>query len=133
MLNHRGSTMTTLIGMGLITLGVIFLAILVFRNPSPEDKVSFHTPYQAVLLSNGWAYFGKIEQMGSRYLVMTDVYYVQSGVNPETKAVTSVLVKRGKEWHAPDRITLNLDHVLFIEPVGPDSTVAKLIEELKKK
>ncbi|MBI1929219.1 hypothetical protein HYR99_33860 [Candidatus Poribacteria bacterium] len=133
MLNHRGSTMLTIIGMGLLTLCVIFLAILVFRNPSSEDNLTFHTPYQAVLLSNGWAYFGKIEKMGPRYIEMTDVYYVQSGVNPETKAVTNILIKRGKEWHAPDRIALNLDHVLFIEPVGPDSTVAKLIEESKKK
>ncbi|ODS31084.1 MAG: hypothetical protein SCARUB_03791 [Candidatus Scalindua rubra] len=58
---------------------------------------------------------------------------MQSGVNPETNQPVNTLVKRGNEWHAPDRMILNAEHIIFIESVDPDSRVAKLIEELKKK
>jgi hypothetical protein len=88
--------------------------------------------YSAVLLANGSVYFGKLEGLGSPYPVLRDVYYVQSATDPETKKVTSVLVKRGKEWHAPDRMIINDKSIVFVEPVGADSKVAQLIAETKK-
>ena len=64
--------------------------------------------------------------------VLTDVYYVQSNVNQETKAVSNVLVKRGKEWHGPDRMIVSDKSIVFVEPVEPDSQVARMIAESKK-
>jgi len=43
------------------------------------------------------------------------------------------LKRRGKELHAPDVTLLNANNILIVESVGPDSQVAKRIEELKKK
>ena len=97
------------------------------RAPKIEEA------YQAVLLDNGAVYFGRIEGLGTPYPVLRDVFYVQQGVNQQTKEVTNVLVRRGQEWHAPNRMILNARHIVFIEPVGKDSRVAKLIEELKAK
>ncbi len=88
--------------------------------------------YYAVLLSNGSVYFGHLEGMGAPFPVLTDVFYVQSATNPETKAITSILVKRGKEWHRPDRMILNEKSIVFVEPVGADSKVAELIAESRK-
>jgi hypothetical protein len=90
------------------------------------------TPYSAVFLTNQQVFFGKLENLGSAYPVLTDVYYVQSQVNQETKEMKNTLIKRGNEWHGPDRMVLNAQHILFIEPVTQGSTVAKLIDELKK-
>jgi hypothetical protein len=87
------------------------------------------TPYHAVALTNGQVYFGRIERLGTDYTVMRDVFYIQSRQNPETKQVANVLIKRGGEWHAPDRMILNRQQVLLIEPVKEDSQVAKLIAE----
>ena len=89
--------------------------------------------YSAVLLDNNQVYFGKLDKAGSRFPVLTDVYYIQSQANQETKAVTNILVRRGSEWHGPDRMILNARHILLIEPVGPKSKVAQLIEEDKNK
>jgi hypothetical protein len=97
-----------------------------------ETGPAMTTPYHAVLLSNGSVYFGKLEGLGTPFPILTDVYYVQSNQNPETKAVTNVLVKRGKEWHGPDRMIINATSVVFVEPVGTDSKVATLISESKK-
>jgi hypothetical protein len=87
--------------------------------------------YQAVLLDNGSVYFGKMEGLGTDYPVLTNVFYVQTMTNSETKQSTSVLVKRGKEWHAPDRMTLNAHHIVFVEPVTAGSQVANLISQSK--
>jgi hypothetical protein len=98
------------------------------RNKGPEIK----TPYAAVLLDNGQLYYGKLANAGSKFPELTDVYYIQSSVNQESKAVTSVLVRRGNEWHGPDRMFLNEHHVVLIEPVGTGSKVAQLIEADKQ-
>jgi len=95
--------------------------------------IKFDTAYQAVLLDNGSVYFGKLQGAGTQYPVLTDVYYVQSQVNQETKEVKNILIRRGNEWHAPDRMVLNARHIILIEPVGPNSKVAELIAQDKKK
>jgi hypothetical protein len=101
-------------------------------QPTPASAAVDANKYYAVLLSNGAVYFGKLEGLGSAYPVLHDVYYVQTTTNPETKAVSSILVKRGKEWHGPDRMILNEKAVIFVEPVGGDSKVSQLIAESKR-
>jgi len=98
------------------------------RQKGPEIT----TPYSAVLLDTGQLYYGKLVNAGSKFPELTDVYYIQSQVNQETKAVSSVLVRRGNEWHGPDRMFLNERHIVLIEPVGTSSKVAQLIEDDKK-
>lgn len=91
------------------------------------------TPYAAVLLDNNQVYYGKLANAGSPFPELTDVYYTLSSVNQETKAVTNVLVRRGNEFHGPDKMFLNARHIIMIEPVGPNSKVAQLIAEDKSK
>jgi len=90
-------------------------------------------PYQAVVLNNGQVYFGKLDKLGRPYPILTDVYYVQSQVNQDTKQVTNTLVKRGKELHGPEIMVLNASQILFIESVSTDSPRGELIDEAKKK
>jgi hypothetical protein len=97
------------------------------------STVEFTTPYQAVLLSNGSVYFGRLQGYGGRHPVLTEVYYIVTQTNPETKQSSNVLVKRGKELHGPDRMYLNPQLILFVEPVSPNSKVAELIAENKPK
>jgi len=97
-----------------------------------HDNVQFSTPYQAVLLTNGSVYFGHLQDYDTGHPVLTDVFYVVSQTNPETKQVTNSLVKRGKELHEPDRMFLNANQIIFVESVGPNSKVAHLIAEQKR-
>ncbi len=97
-----------------------------------ECAVRFTTPYQAVLLSNGQVYYGHLEGYGTAHPLLSEVYYVQSSANPQTQQQTNILLKRGREWHGPDRMHLNPSQILLVEPVGPDSKVAELIKALKK-
>jgi hypothetical protein len=109
-------------------VAVIIAAIFYMRTVTPSS-VSFTTPYQAVLLTNGSAYFGKLEGYGTPRPVLTEVYYIVTQTNPETKQTNNVLVKRGQELHKPDRMYLNPNQILCVEPVGTDSKVAQLIAQ----
>jgi hypothetical protein len=109
-------------------LAVLAAALLVIRH-TWSSNVKFTTPYQAVLLTNGSAYFGKLDGYGSPHPVLTEVYYIVTQTNPDTKQNNNVLVKRGKELHEPDRMYLNPNQILCVEPVGPNSKVAQLIAQ----
>jgi hypothetical protein len=110
---------------------VIATAALYVFTQFHTYAVQFPTPYQAVLLSNGSVYFGKLQGYGGRDPVLTEVYYIVTQTNPETKQANNVLVKRGKELHEPDRMYLNPQLIVFVEPVGPNSKVAQLIAQAK--
>jgi hypothetical protein len=124
MLSRRIQTISFMI------LLAIFPALLLLPGcgrQSPDLK----SEYQAVFLTNGQAFIGKLEGAGTDYPLLKDVFYIQSGVNQETKQVTNVLVKRGKELHGPEFMYINARNIILIEPVGPESQVAKLIKEAK--
>src|SRR5579871_4143021 len=112
-------------------LAVIVVGGLAYWFFEGRRSVTMTTQYQAVLLSNGSAYFGRLEGLGTPYPVLRDVFYVQSSQDAQTKQVSNVLVKRGKEWHAPDRMIPNANMIVLVEPVNPGSRVAQLIAEAK--
>src|ERR1700723_3884018 len=101
--NQRGSAATTALLVLALTLSIVSTGC-----ENRDEAVKFDTPYQAVLL---------------------DVFYIVSQADPTTKAVNNVLVKRGKELHAPDRMYLTPTAIVFVEPVGKDSKVAQLIAQ----
>ena len=112
---------------------LIAAAAIFLLGCNKDQSAKFETTYQAVLLTNGSVYFGKLDGYQTKFPLLSDVYYVQTGVDPATKKSTSVLVKRGKELHSPDRMYLNPSQIVLVEPVGPDSKVAQLIAESKAK
>ncbi len=112
-----------LVGAGVVVVLGAALAIWASLRPA----VRFTTPYQAVLLTNGSVYYGKIEGVGKPYPILRDVFYIQAAVDPTTKQSTNVLIRRGKEWHGPDFMVLNASHILLVEPVTEGSRVAQLI------
>jgi hypothetical protein len=114
----------------LLLLLVIALALsLIAYRGSRHDRVpDTGTVYQSVALANGQLFFGRIEAAGE-YVVVRDVFYLQTRQNPQTQAVANVLVKRGGEPHEPDHMAINRSQILLIEPVKPDSQVGRLIAE----
>ncbi len=134
--NGRQGGLLPVLGVVILAVIAILLGVQTFRSGGgTSEKIEFHTPYQAVLLNNGLAYFGKVESQDSKFITLSDVYYIRSSANKnaDPKSQQNVLVKRGKEWHEPDRMTINLASIVFIEPVSPTSTVGKLIDQSKTK
>ncbi len=122
--------------------GVVVTVIVVhtwvyFSGPRPDAK-----SYQAVFLSNGQVYFGKLHGIQTRTPVLDDVFYLQANESlqkaptaatgtPETTNPQFSLIKLGQtEIHAPqDRIFLFKDQLLFWENLKADSQVIKTINE----
>jgi hypothetical protein len=97
------------------------------QQGSPAPK--FSSEYQAVFMTSGQVVFGKLEQFGSDYPVLRNPFTVQSQANPETKQVSSALVRRSVELHGPDYMVLNAKHILVVEPVAENSRVAQVIKQ----
>jgi hypothetical protein len=117
--------------MMLRALATVLSACSADQGRRQESAPKLTSEYQAVLLTNGQVLIGKLEGLGTPFPVLTDVYYVQAVVDPQTKQTRNVLVKRGKEWHAPDRTILNANHIIIVEPVTKGSKVMDLIEKAK--
>jgi hypothetical protein len=123
-------------GIGLVQVVWILAGLLVavaggfhIFHSSRSSSIRFSTPYQAVLLTNGSVYFGHLQDYGTSHPVLTDVFYVVSQTNGETKQVSNVLVKRGKELYEPDRMYINPNQIVFVETVGTNSAVAQHIAQ----
>lgn len=100
---------------------------LLFQGCS--DKPSFSSEYQAVFMDNGQVFFGKIANAGGPNPLLKEVYYISRQQSQDGKEVKSILIKRGNEWHGPDYMYINKQHIVIIEPVSPNSRVAQLIKE----
>ncbi len=95
--------------------------------------------WQAVFLSNGQVYFGKVVKANDDVVVLRDIYYLQitqplqrSGSDQNQPNGELSLVKLGNELHGPeDEMRINYQHVLFIEDLKPDSKVVQAIENYK--
>jgi hypothetical protein len=83
----------------------------------------------AVLLLDGQAYFGHLDDSGeSGTLVLRDVYYFKNSQGGTTGLPVG-MVRRGTEAHEPaDGMRINRDRVLAVERVGLSSAVAQAIE-----
>jgi hypothetical protein len=127
---QRGNTAVQIIW-SVAGLAIIVAALLFIRGNVTSAPVAFTTPYQAVLLTSGSAYFGKLEGYGTSRPVLKEVYYIVTQTNPETKQTSNILVKRGKELHEPDRMYLNPAQIIAVEPVGPNSQIAQQIAKLQ--
>jgi hypothetical protein len=88
----------------------------------------------SALLTNGQVYYGNLQEVGQTYVVLSKVYYVLTSTDEKTGARANKLVERAtNDWHAPISMSIPLDKIVFLEIVGPNSAVAKLIAESKAK
>lgn len=118
-----------------LIIAAIIIAAAILGNAwmvTHPRAISFDQTYQAVLLSNNNVYFGRLQGYGTDNPMLTEVYYVQTVVDPQTHQQSNVLTKRGKEWHSPDRMYINPKQIVIVEPVGPHSRVAELIQQLRQ-
>lgn len=82
----------------------------------------------AVLLKDGQAYFGHLEDFGlSDSVTLRDVYYFQDA-RATTTNLPVALIQRGSELHAPaDGMRIRRDRILAIEHVGKGSAVTQAV------
>ncbi len=95
--------------------------------------------YQAVFLTNGQVYFGKLQRSGE-YYKLSNVFYLQATQsstddtnNPQQAAAADSgvqLIKLGNEVHGPeDSMVIEKDQVLFFENLKNDGKVVDSINK----
>jgi len=93
--------------------------------------------YQAVFLTNGRTYYGKVANSSSSEVVLKDIYYMVATQNapdaeatPGAQNVQYTLVKLGEEMRGPmDEMRINREHILYIESLREDGKVVQAIQQ----
>jgi len=121
-------------------LVVLIVAVVTVANLWVSGSIPFlkaRGGYNAVFLTNGQVYFGKLAGLKTTFPTLTDVYYLrvtqalQPAPNQQTQPNIN-LVKLGNELHKPtDEMKINRDHILFVETLESDSAVIGAIQEFK--
>jgi hypothetical protein len=121
----------------LVLIGLILLVMIVrtqlFRAgistllaPGVAEVVD-RDAYQAVFLTNGSTYFGKLQEQGDGWFLLTDVFYLSASDETGTQ-----LIKRGSEPQGPkEPMIIPRTQVLFIENLREDSDVVATIKRFK--
>jgi predicted negative regulator of RcsB-dependent stress response len=122
---------------------VVVIALVVggwlFWQNQQNNNTGINTKeYQAVFLTNGQNYFGKLVAFNSKYMQLTDVYYLQTSTDSTSQSTNAdaanyQLVKLGNELHGPeDQMMIAKDQILFYENLKPTGKVAQLIAKDQK-
>ncbi|MBP9757442.1 MAG: hypothetical protein KBD06_02470 [Candidatus Pacebacteria bacterium] len=83
--------------------------------------------WQAVFLTGGQVYFGRLSDVGNGYVSLSNVYYLKSA--NELQQSNLNLVKLGGELHGPeDTIYIRKESISFWENMKDTSRVVQSIE-----
>jgi hypothetical protein len=121
-----------------VTILAIAISGLLYIGKDKEAKYVDTAKYQAVFLTNGQVYFGKVAGITNDYVNLGNIYYLNSQQQPDAAAKTTTqqtnfsLVKLGCELHGPaDQMVINRDQVSFWENLKSDGKVAKAIQQFQ--
>ena len=122
----------------LISITVLTLSITVLLGFG-KDKESAYVDtkkQQAVFLTNGQVYFGRLTNVSDSFVRLQGIYYLNTQATDakDAKATTDQtnfsLVKLGCELHGPtDQMVINRSQISFWENLKSDGKVTKAIEQ----
>ena len=140
--SSRGSNKGLLwtIVIALLVLIVGFVGWMVWSNSKSSATGIDSSRYQAVFLTNGQIYFGKLAAFNDESFKITNIYYPQAqatgeetetDVNAEQSSIQLFAVTEGV--HGPDDEMIILkSQILYYENLKEDSKVTQLIEQNNK-
>jgi len=128
--------MTILSIVGFVVVAAVVVGGLYWMRTANGTGIDSNK-YQAVFLTSGQVYFGKLNTSDGSYSKLTDVFYIQAKTNSDTQnpqdgasSTDLQLIKLGAEVHGPeDEMIISKDQVLFYENLKTDGKVATSIKQ----
>lgn len=144
--NSGNKSMIAISVAALVIVVLLVVGLFAWKGSMGAGAAGGVTPkadkFQAVFLTNGQVYFGKLSNENGKYVTLNNIYYlqVQQSVQPSTEQPAEnqtadpssqvSLTKLGKELHGPeDEMSISRDQVLFWENLKDDGTVVKAIKD----
>jgi hypothetical protein len=119
------------------TILIVSILVLLYFGGVREQNSVDKSKEQAIFLTNGQVYFGKVKTVNKDYIDLRGIYYLnvnqqvqpnQSSSSNSNQSVT--LVKLGCELHGPtDQMIINRSQVTFWENLKTDGQVTKAINQ----
>lgn len=103
------------------------LVVIAYQNLRRFHRPQITTAYQAVMLTNGNVFYGRVDHLGTDYPVLRDVFRVRQDVRSATQRPAFVAVRRKDDITGADHMIIPATAIAYIEPVAGDSTVGQLI------
>lgn len=133
-------TLLTIIAAAVVVMSLVLLTKMVANNELITQKPK-GDKYQAVFLTNGQVYFGKLSGVGGPQYVLKDVYLIQSqqgGASPSPSPtaagnLTLAKLEQNSLIKPEQEMVIARDSVLFWENMNDDAEVVKKIKEEKGK
>lgn len=129
------------VGIAVLVIGLLVGAWALFGGQKNGQQTGIDSGrYQAVFLSNGQIYFGKLQSFTDTTFKMTNIYYPQQ-TSADDSAKTDVqsqnnniqLIRLGDEVHGPDNeMFLTKTQVLYYENLQANSKVSQLMDQNEK-
>ena len=116
---------------GLLTVWAAFALGLNSSTGFPSVPAS---EWQAVFLSNGQVYFGKLKDYDPNYVTLSDVYYLRTASELDQNGSANLnLIKLGGEVHGPeDLMYIPKMNLLYWENMKDTSRVVQTINSTKQ-
>ena len=108
---------------------VALLAVIVYQNYQRFHRPLLTTKYQAVTLTNGDVFYGRIDHLGSDRPVLRDAVSITTEVDSQTQDPRYVLTRRRDSATGADHLIFPAASIAFVEPVQADSIIGRLIEQ----
>lgn len=138
--SHKGLLWTIVVI--LIVLAVAVVGWVVWSNSKNAATGIDASKYQAVFMSNGQIYFGKLSDFNDSSFKITSIYYPQAQTTDEsTTSKTNVndsqsniqLFRVTDGVHGPeDEMIITKSQILYYENLKSDSKVTQLIQQNQK-
>lgn len=132
------STRGALMAIAIATIVIAVVASMSVLGPQVGSKAPKRKQYQAVFLTNGQVYFGKLRGLGGRYVTLNEVYTVQSqaavqaSASPGSPQLSLIKNDQNNLIKPESNITIASDSILFWENMQDDAEVVKKIKEGQK-
>lgn len=117
------------IAIGVVAAAVVVLTVLWSRGSFDAQQID-SSKYQVVYMTNGQAYFGKLQNTRGDYLVVKGPYTTQAASTDDktTDAQTTLIKVSGQVYGPEDSMALRADQVAFWQNLRNDSKVSQAIQ-----